>query len=136
MKKITSINYSTTAFNVATLLLRSAFGILMFLDHGLMKINKFNDIESIFPDPFHVGHRISLIVVIFAEAACSLFLVLGLFSRLAALILFIDVAVAVFFVHLGQPIVKFELPILYSIVFFSLVLIGPGNISIDGRNMK
>jgi putative oxidoreductase len=131
-----STAYSTTAFNAALLLLRSAFGILMFLDHGLTKINKFSEIENIFPDPFHFGHRFSLIIVIFAEAVCSLFLVLGLFSRLAALILFIDVTVAVFFVHLGQPIVKFELPILYSVVFFSLVLIGPGNISVDGRNVK
>jgi putative oxidoreductase len=132
MKKIMSTNYSTAAFNIATLFLRAAFGILMFLNHGLTKLNKFIEMQNMFPDPLHVGHRFSLILVIFAEVVCSLLLVLGLFARFAAFILFIDVSVAIFFVHLGQPVDKFELAILHSAVYFSLVLIGPGKISVDG----
>jgi putative oxidoreductase len=135
MKKIMSTNYSTAAFNIATLFLRVAFGILMFLNHGLTKLNKFSEMQNMFPDPFHVGHRFSLVLVIFAEVVCSLLLVLGLFSRFAAFVLFIDVTVAIFFVHLGQPVdYKFELAILHSAVYFSLVLIGPGKISVDGMS--
>src|SRR5580698_3447238 len=136
MKKIMSTNYSAAAFNVATLFLRVAFGILIFLIHGLTKLNKFTEMQNLFPDPLHVGHRFSLIIVIFAEVVCSLLLVIGLFSRLAAFVLFIDVTVAIFMVHLGQPVDKFEVAILYSAVYFSLVLIGPGKISVDGMNAR
>jgi putative oxidoreductase len=134
MKKIMSTNYSTAAFNIATLFLRATFGILMFLDHGLAKLNKFSEMQNMFPDPLHVGHRFSLILSIFAEVVCSLLLVLGLFSRFAAFILVIDVTVAIFLVHLGQPVDKFELAILYSATYFSLILIGPGKISVDGMS--
>jgi len=136
MKKLMSTNYSTAAFNIATLLLRATFGILMFLDHGLVKLNKFSEMQTMFPDPLHVGHRFSLILVIFAEVFCALLLVLGLFSRFVAFVLLIDVGVAIFFVHLGQPIDKFELAVLYATVYFSLVLIGPGKISVDGMAGK
>jgi putative oxidoreductase len=129
-----STSYSTAAFNIATLFLRAIFGILIFLTHGLVKLNKFSEMQNTFPDPLHVGHRFSLILVIFAEVVCSLLLVLGLFSRFAALVLFIDVTVAIFFVHLGQPVDKFEVAILHSVVYFSLVLIGPGKISVDGMS--
>ncbi|HSZ85361.1 MAG TPA: DoxX family protein [Puia sp.] len=134
MKRIMSTSYSTAAFNIATLFLRAIFGILIFLTHGLVKLNKFSEMQNTFPDPLHVGHRFSLILVIFAEVVCSLLLVLGLFSRFAALVLFIDVTVAIFFVHLGQPVDKFEVAILHSVVYFSLVLIGPGKISVDGMS--
>jgi putative oxidoreductase len=136
MKKLMSTNYSTAAFNIATLFLRVSFGLLMFLTHGLLKLNKFSEMQNGFPDPLHIGHRFSLILVIFAEVFCSLLLVLGLFSRFAALVLLIDVGVAIFLVHLGQPIDKFELPILHAAVYFSLVLIGPGKISVDGMSGK
>jgi len=136
MKKLMSTNYSANAFNIATLFLRAAFGILMFLNHGLMKLNKFSEMQNVFPDPLHIGHRFSLILVIFAEVFCSLLLVIGLFSRFAALVLLIDVGVAIFLVHLGQPIEKFELAILHATVYFSLLLIGPGKISVDGMAGK
>jgi putative oxidoreductase len=131
MKKIMSTNYSSAAFNTATLSLRAAFGILMFLNHGLVKLNKFSEMQNMFPDPIHIGHRFSLILVIFAEVVCALLLVIGLFTRLAAFVLLIDVGVAIFFVHLGQPVDKFELAILHAVAYFSLMLVGPGRISID-----
>ncbi len=136
MKKLMSTNYSTAAFNIATLLLRATFGILMFLNHGLVKLNKFSEMQNTFFDPIHIGHRFSLILSIFAEVFCSLLLVLGLFSRFAAFVLLIDVGVAIFFVHLGQPVDKFELAILHATVYFSLLLIGPGKISVDGMSRR
>ena len=136
MKKIMSTNYSSAAFNIATFVLRVAAGLLIFLNHGLPKINKFSEMQNSFPDPIHLGHKFSLICVIFAEVICSLLLVLGLFGRLAALILFIDMATAVFFVHMGQPIDKFEMALLNLCVFFTLTLVGPGKISVDGMSGK
>src|SRR5258708_3185305 len=102
MKKFLSTNYSESAFNLAMLLLRLSFGLLICLDHGLAKLMHFSNQESIFFDPFHIGHRWSLVLVIFAEVFCSIMLVLGLFTRVAALVLALEMAVAAVLFHKGQ----------------------------------
>ena len=131
MKRILSTAYSDSSFNIAAFLIRLTFGGLMFLNHGLSKLNKFSDFSHTFFDPFHIGHRSSLLLVLFAELACSVLLVIGLFSRLAAFVLVIDLAVAVFMFHKGQPIAQYELAIVFLVAFFSSMLIGPGKYSVD-----
>ena len=56
------------------------FGLLLFINHGLDKIRHFGNLEYSFPDPFHIGHRWSLVLVVFAEVFCSLLLVLALWQ--------------------------------------------------------
>jgi putative oxidoreductase len=136
MKKFLSTHYSENAFNITTLLLRLSFGLLICIDHGLQKLIHFNSQQVIFFDPFHIGHRWSLVLVIVAEIFCALLLVLGLFTRLAALVLVIELGVAVFLFHKGQPIAEHELAIVYLTAFFSLLLVGPGKISVDGAMGK
>ena len=136
MKKILSTAYTDGAFNIATFLLRATFGALIFLNHGVSKITKFNELQHSFFDPFHFGHRWSLLLVLFAEVLCSFLLVLGLLSRLAAFVLVIDMAVAVFFFHRGEPVSQYELPVLFLAAFFSLLLTGPGKYSVDGMMGK
>jgi putative oxidoreductase len=136
MKKLLSTGYTDTAFNIATLILRATFGTMIFLNQGLSKLNKYGELEHSFFDPFHIGHRWSLVLVLFAEIVCALLLVLGLFSRLAAFVLFIDLLVAVFVFHRGQPIAQYELAIVFLSAFFAMLLVGPGKYSVDGMTGK
>ena len=136
MKKLLSTRYTTTTFNLATLLLRTAFGFLMCLGHGIPKLSNFNELQLTFFDAFHIGHRWSLILAIFAEVFASMLLVLGLFSRIAAFILLIDMAVVIFLVHKGQPVRNFEDAVMYSVAYLCILLIGPGKISVDGITGK
>lgn len=136
MKKLLSTGYTDTAFNIATFMLRATLGILMFFNHGLSKLNKFGDLQHSFFDPMHIGHRWSLLLVLFAEIACSLLMVLGLFSRLAAFVLFIDMMVAVFVFSKGQPVSQYELAIVFLVGFFATLLVGPGRYSVDGMTGK
>ncbi|MBS1669370.1 MAG: DoxX family protein [Bacteroidetes bacterium] len=131
MKKLLSTNYSETGFNIATLLLRASFGILIFLNHGVSKLTRFGELQHSFLDPMHIGHRWSLLMNLFAEIICALLLVLGLFTRLAAFVLVISMAVAVFIFHRSQSIGQSEMAILYLVVFFSILLLGPGKYSVD-----
>jgi putative oxidoreductase len=132
MNKFLSTQYSETSFNVASLILRLTFGSLLFINHGLDKIRHFGSMEYVFFDPFHIGHRISLVLAVIAEVCCSLLLVLGVFTRVAALILVIEFAVAAFLFHKGQSLTAHEAALLYLTAFFSLLLTGPGRISVDG----
>jgi len=136
MKKLLSTRYTDTAFNIATLVLRATFGILIFLNHGLPKLHKFGELQSTFFDPLHIGHRWSLILVLFAEIVCGLLLALGLFTRLAAFALFVDMFVAVFVFHKGQVITQDELTIFFMAAFFAVLLVGPGKYSVDGMTGK
>ena len=136
MKKILSTGYTDTAFNIAALSLRAGFGLLIFINHGISKLNKFSELQHTFFDPLNIGHRWSLLLVLFAEIICSLLLVLGLFSRLAAFVLVIDTAVAVFMFHKGQPVAQYELAIVFLVAFFASLLIGPGKYSVDAMTGK
>jgi putative oxidoreductase len=136
MKRFFSTDYTETSFNLASLLLRLTFGLLLCLHHGFDKLMHFSSLQGSFPDPLHIGHRWSLVLVLFAEVFCALLLVLGLFTRAAALVLVINMAVAAWVLHKGQPLPKVELPLLYLIPFFSILLVGPGKISVDGMMGK
>ena len=132
MKKFLSTQYSETAFNVASLALRLVFGLLMCIKHGLEKIQHFSKHEYSFADPFHIGHRWTLVLVIFSEVFCALMLVLGLFTRIAALVLLIEMAVAAAIIHKGASLAVHEPALTYLAAFFAILMVGPGRISVDG----
>lgn len=136
MKKFFSTGYSDGAFNVATLALRLTFGLLLLIDHGLGKITHFSSLEYNFFDLFHIGHRISLILCIFAEVFCSVLVTLGLFTRFAALALVINFGVATLLALKGQSLAGHEAAATYLAAFFSILMVGPGRISVDSAMGK
>ncbi|MEP6465052.1 MAG: DoxX family protein [Parafilimonas sp.] len=136
MKKILSIKYSAASFNLSMLILRIVLGIFLITEHGYMKIVNFSTMQYQFYSFMGIGSKLSLILAIFAEVFCALFIVLGLFTRLAAIPLIITMLVAIFGEDAGKPFLESELAIVYLGVFVTLLLCGPGKISIDGMINK
>jgi putative oxidoreductase len=136
MKKILSIKYSTAAFNFSMLFLRVVFGLLIIIKHGYGKMMKFSVLESQFYNFLGLGTRTSLVLIIFAEVLCALFIVLGLFTRLAVIPLIIAMLVAIYGANSGKALVESELALLYLGTFVTLLFCGPGKISIDGMINK
>ena len=118
------------------LLLRVVFGLLILVKHGYDKMIKFSTLQYQFYNFFGIGSKTSLILSIFAEVLCALFIVLGLFTRLAAIPLIITMLVAVFGFNAGKPLVDSEAALMYLSVFITLLFCGPGKISIDGMINK
>jgi putative oxidoreductase len=116
-------------------LLRLWVGLTMFLNHGLGKIEKFSSMSSSFADPLGIGHRASLGLAVFAEVVASLLLVFGFATRLAALVLAINVGVAFTLVHKGSlsGAHSGELAFIYLAAFVLLLVAGPGRISLDQK---
>ena len=135
MKKLLSTKYSAGTFNVAMLLLRFGVGVLM-INHGYDKLIHFSAMKGDFMNFLGLGNSISLTLVVFAEFFCSLFIIIGLFTRLSAVPLIITMAVALFMVFKGDVFGKGELPALYLAVYVVLLLLGPGKISVDGMTGK
>jgi putative oxidoreductase len=136
MRKLLSTAYSDGAFNFAMLVQRVAIGLLLLIRHGLPKISKFHELAVNFYDPFRISHRLSLILVILAELFCSMFIILGLFTRIAALIIVINLSVAVFVYHHGMPLENVELGAVYLTSIFTILILGPGRVSVDGMMGK
>jgi len=130
MRKLFSSKYSAGAFNVAMLFLRLGFGILM-MNHGYQKLLHFADKQHSFMNFLGMGSTLSLALVIFAEFFCALFIMLGLFTRLAAIPLIIATCVMIFKVHNGDVFGDGETAALYLTGFLVLLLVGPGRVSVD-----
>ena len=131
MKKLFSAKYSAGAVNGAMLLLRLGVGALM-IHHGYDKLIHFSEYQDKFMDFMGMGKTLSLALVVFAEFFCSLFLILGLFTRLATIPLIILTCVIIFKVNEGQVFDKFENVPLYLLCFLVLLIMGPGRVSVDG----
>lgn len=111
------------------LCLRVFFGVLFFT-HGIDKIANFNELSQTFPDVLGFGSYMSLMVSIFCEFCCSLFLITGLMVRITVLPMIVSMAVAFFDVH-DAMFPQGELALIYMIMFVILYITGPGRFSID-----
>jgi putative oxidoreductase len=130
MKKLLSTKYSTGAFSAAMLILRLGVGILM-MNHGYQKLIHFSEYQAKFMNFLGMGSTMSLALVVFAEFFCSLFLILGLFTRLSAIPLVIATCVMVFKSHNGDVFGDGETAALYLTAYLVLLFVGPGRVSVD-----
>lgn len=127
--------------SMALLVARLWFGLAMLFNHGLFEFSHFKDIVGIFPDPLGLGQEATLVLVIFAEVLGSLLLTVGLFTRVAASVLVIDMFVAFLMVHkstmIGQGSGELpfqqggEVAFLYLAGYVMLVIAGGGLFSLD-----
>ena len=111
------------------LALRLFFGVLFFT-HGLDKMMNFNQLSETYPSVLGFGSYMTLMVSIFCEFACSLFLIAGLMERLVVLPMIASMAVAFFDIHDGM-FPEGELSLIYLVLFVILLLTGPGRYSVD-----
>ena len=130
MRSIFSTGFSPAAINTALLLLRVSTGAFM-LTHGLPKLTNMLAGTSKFGDPLGLGNELSLGLTVFAEFVCSIFLMLGLATRLALIPLIITMAVAGFVVHANDAFKIKELAFIYLIIYLTLFITGAGKYSLE-----
>ena len=111
------------------LIIRVFFGIL-FLVHGLDKMVNFNSLSETFPSVLGLGSYMTLMVSIFSEFCCSIFLIAGFLVRLIMIPMIVSMGVAFFDVH-DAMMPEGELALIYFVVFFILYVTGPGRFSLD-----
>ncbi|MGE4568101.1 MAG: DoxX family membrane protein [Bacteroidales bacterium] len=118
--------------SLALLFLRLFVGVIM-LTHGWPKLMGFSEMSGGFPDPLHIGTLPSLSLAVFAEVFCSVLLIVGAFTRLAAGVLIVNMAVALFVIHgpVTDTNTLAELPLFYLVVYIYLFLSGPGKYAVD-----
>lgn len=118
-----------TGVSVLLLIVRVFFGILFFT-HGLEKLMNFNELSMTYPSVLGFGSYMTLMVTIFCEFCCSLFLIAGLLQRIMTIPMILAMGVAFFDVH-DAMMPEGELALIYLIVFIILFFTGPGKFSAD-----
>lgn len=111
------------------LIVRVFFGILFFT-HGLEKLMNFNELSMTYPSVLGFGSYMTLMVTIFCEFCCSLFLIAGLLERVMTIPMILAMGVAFFDVH-DAMMPEGELALIYLIIFIILFFTGPGKFSVD-----
>lgn len=135
MKTIISTLFSNSERSITTsvsvLFLRVITGAFM-LTHGYGKfLMLFGENPIYFLDPIGLGMTLSLLMVVFAEFFCSIFLIFGIFTRLSTIPLIFTMLVAAFVFHLNDGFASQELALLYASMYIVIALIGPGRFSVD-----
>lgn len=115
--------------SILILCLRIFFGILFFT-HGVDKMINFNELSYTYPSVFGFGSYMTLMLAIFCEFCCSLFLIAGLIVRIIVVPMIISMAVAFFDIH-DAMFPEGELALIYLIMFTVLFITGPGRYSLD-----
>lgn len=133
--KLLRLDFLPISTNVALLVLRLWVGCSMFYLHGLSKITGFDEMSKKFMGVFGLSPTASLALAIFGEAVCSILLVFGLFTRVAAFSLIVTMAIAFGIAHKGvlSGPGSGELAFIYLSTYVVLFIAGPGRISVDAR---
>ena len=140
MKK-TFLRSSAINTDFGLLLIRLAIGFLMAF-YGLHKLQHFNEMASSDfwmkdVNLFGLTGKVPLALTIFAELFCSVFLILGLFTRLSLIPLlfcmgFIVVVISKFkIVSTGDNGMELNSAFTYFVIYLALFLMGPGKYSVD-----
>lgn len=134
---ITTTGYSYT--HLGRLFLRLFVGI-MLLQFGIRQISNHEILALNFPDILHIGSALSLDIMIGIEIVCSLFIMVGFVTRLMIIPPFVTMIIAEHYllreVATTAPyMISWEqpgyLPIMFLGIYFFLLLVGPGKISVD-----
>ena len=141
MKKNLLTSFQPINLSMGILVIRITIGVLMAF-YGYQKLINF---ETMAASDFWAKEvsflgmtgKIPLALTIFAELFCSLFLILGLFTRLALIPLlicmgYIIACVAKFeVIYSGDNGIEMNTAFVYFLIYFGLLMTGPGNYSLD-----
>jgi putative oxidoreductase len=134
MKKLIKLDFLPIKSDLGLLFIRVWFCISLFVKHGLEKVFHYSDMLAKFPDPIHVGPTVGLTFAMIADFVCTLLIIIGLGTRLAALLMVINLLVIFIFMH-GFSFMDghAELVYVYLGLAIFIVIAGPGKYSLDSK---
>ena len=111
-----------------------------FYGPATMKLKNFNDIVEWFTGMGMPLPKLNALLATGTETAGFILIFLGLATRIISIPLIVVMVVAIATVHMGNGFEAgnngFEIPIYYMLMLFSLLITGPGRISLDSLVAK
>lgn len=133
---IRTTGYSYT--NMGRLFLRLFVGV-MLAQFGLRQWIHFDASSAAFPSVLGLAPETGLTVMICIELICSLFIMFGFMTRLMVIPPFISMILAEYYLLESTDASSWQLtwsqpgylPIMFMGIYFFILLVGPGKISVD-----
>lgn len=133
---IRTTGYSYT--NMGRLFLRLFVGIMM-MQFGVRQLMNFDQTVSGFPDFLGIPSDIGLILMIIIEIGCSFFIMCGFLTRLMSLFPLLAMTCAEAYLLSSDTTSSYMLtwdklgylPVMFIGIYFFIILVGPGKISVD-----
>jgi putative oxidoreductase len=125
------LRYPPLHTDLAALLLRLVFGGLM-LYHGYDKVMNYTQYAAMYQETIGMGARLEFNLVVFAEFICAILVIIGLWTRLAVIPIFIAMSVAFFVAHGKDPFQVKELAFAFMTLSVVVFVLGSGAYSVDG----
>lgn len=123
-------NVFNTEVNIALILLRCFVGVMM-MTHAIEKMQNFSEIAESFPTPFGINSWVGLTLITAVEFGCSILIIIGLATRLAAFVLMFGMATAAFFTFPEFILKQSEMAMLYLAIYTVLFVTGGGQFATD-----
>lgn len=121
------------AHDLGLLFLRLSGALFLLKVHGLPKLLDYSNQLLSIEDPFQLGANLTLILAIFAEVICPLFIAVGLLARLSCLPILFLLGVALWVVHPEWSLEQGQFGWLLLMVFTTLLIAGPGRFALNAR---
>lgn len=121
------------------LFLRLFVGI-MLMQFGVRQLTHYFELRDVFPSVIGLGSEATLIILICIEVLCSLFIMVGFMTRIMTIPPFIAMLIAEIYVVMQKTGAISEimdldaytyLPVMFMGIYFFILLVGPGKISVD-----
>jgi len=130
------LRQSVSSPDAGRLVLRAFMFGTLFLKHGTPKLFGFNTELVGYPDVFHLGPVLTLVIATIADGICSMLIVVGFATRWAVMYSFCNFAVGWGMVH-GFAILGTEGRVAEQITIYlagcvAVFCLGPGKYSVDG----
>ena len=137
-----TIYYRTTGYsytNMGRLFLRLFVGV-MLMQFGIRQIVHFAEAAAVFPPTLGMSAETSLIVMICIEIICSFFIMIGFCTRIMVIPPFVSMIFAEHYLlayAVGNAPYELTwmqpgyLPVMFLGIYFFIMLVGPGKISVD-----
>jgi putative oxidoreductase len=119
------------AFNIGMLVLRAAASLELVIVHGLKKIGVGVANAEKIPNPLHFPEQFNNLFATAANIIFPFFVLIGLFTRAAVLPTLAVTLTGYFIVHSGGSLSEKDTPFIYSLIFITILILGPGKYSFD-----
>ncbi|MEM6830427.1 MAG: DoxX family protein [Bacteroidota bacterium] len=110
---------------------RVLIAFAMIRTHGWKKVVDFEGTVQHIPDPFGMGGLASTYISIIVNVGLAGLVAIGLFTRASAIGILSLTLSGFFLVHFNDPWPVKDVPLMYSLAYTLILLVGPGQYSID-----
>lgn len=131
LQKITHIYPSARVVDLSLLMFRISLSVELMVAHGLKKLGVGVAAAEQVPNPLHLPEAFNSLFADAANLVFPVFVIFGLFTRLAVLPILAVTLTGYFVLHWNDALLIKDTPYMYSLCYLFILAVGAGKYSLD-----